>query len=65
MWVADTHNDRVDVFNEKGEFITKFGAEGSGAGQFSFSYPIGMAIDSAGDAWVTDSSDNRIERWQR
>ena len=27
LWVADTENNRVDEFNEKGEFVRTFGKE--------------------------------------
>jgi hypothetical protein len=32
----------VEEFNSSGEYITQFGSAGSGAGQFNFSYPIGI-----------------------
>jgi RHS repeat-associated protein len=40
---------------------SQFGSAGSGAGQFSV--PIGMAVDSSGDIWVADSSNNRLEKF--
>ena len=27
VWVGDEGNDRVQVFNEEGEYITKFGSK--------------------------------------
>jgi RHS repeat-associated protein len=42
-------------------YSSQFGSAGSGAGQFSV--PIGMAIESGGDIWVADSSNNRLEKF--
>jgi RHS repeat-associated protein len=64
VFVADTHNDRVQEFSENGEYITQFGTEGTGPGQFSFVYPIGLAANTQGEIWVTDSTDNRVEKWK-
>jgi RHS repeat-associated protein len=51
----------VEEFNSKGEFVRAFGSVGSGNGQFSS--PKGVAIDSEGDVWVADTSNNRLERF--
>jgi hypothetical protein len=61
--VLDRGNTRIQEFNEKGEYTTQFGTKGSGAGQFNFSYPMGLTIDTKGDVWITDSNNNRIEKW--
>jgi YD repeat-containing protein len=63
VFVADNGNDRVEEFNEKGEYQGQFGTKGSGAGQFEFSYPIGLAFNSSGDVWVTDPKAETIEKW--
>jgi RHS repeat-associated protein len=39
----------------------QFGSAGTGAGQFSV--PIGMAVESSGNFWVTDSANNRLEKF--
>ncbi len=57
--VADAFNDRVEEFNEKGEYITKFGSAGKGNGQFE--EPKGITTDSAGHVWVTDTANDRIQ----
>ncbi|MBI3965883.1 MAG: FHA domain-containing protein, partial [Chloroflexi bacterium] len=40
--------------------VTVWGSEGSGGGQFRS--PLGVAIDSAGDVYVTDSKNHRIQK---
>jgi sugar lactone lactonase YvrE len=59
--VSDEKNNRVQEFNEKGEFIRAFGTEGTGNGQFK--EPRGVATDAKGNVWVTDTGNNRIEEF--
>jgi YD repeat-containing protein len=61
VWVADDSNDRVEGFNEKSEYLSKFGSKGTGAGQFN--EPKGIAIDSAGDMWVADGKNDQVQRF--
>jgi DNA-binding beta-propeller fold protein YncE len=42
-------------------YTAQFGVLGSGEGQLSG--PAGAAVDGAGDVWVADSSNNRIEEF--
>jgi RHS repeat-associated protein len=63
VWVGDEWNSRFEEFTESGGFIGKFGTAGSGAGQFSFSVPIGIAVDSKGNIWVTDPGHNKVQKW--
>jgi hypothetical protein len=51
--------NRVETFNEKGEFQQAFGSEGTGNGQFKD--PRGLTIDAKGDIWVADSGNDRVE----
>jgi tripartite motif-containing protein 71 len=46
----------VDKFSSTGAYLSQFGGCGSGNGQFSF--PIGIALDSDGNSYVTDFSQN-------
>jgi YD repeat-containing protein len=61
MYVLDSGNDRVQELNEKLEYVTKFGAKGTAAGDFES--PEGIAIDSAGDVWVGDLLNHRVEKF--
>jgi sugar lactone lactonase YvrE len=61
LWVIDTLNNRVEEFNSKGEYLSKFGTEGTGNGQFNG--PIGLAIDSSSNLWVVDRFNYRVQKW--
>src|ERR1044071_3945303 len=51
--VADTGNNRIAVFDGKGNFLSTFGNSGSGSGQFNS--PMGVAADAAGNLYVADT----------
>ena len=61
IWVTDTHNNRVEKFSEKYEYVEAFGSQGKGNGQFE--YPRHIAADSKGDLWVADGENGRIEEF--
>ena len=50
VYVADTLNDRVQVFNVSGDFLAEWGAEGGGEGRFS--KPDSIAVDGTGNVYV-------------
>ena len=54
VYVIDAGNHRIQKFTSDGEFITKWGSEGSGEGQFSNAN--GIAVDGEGNVYVTDGS---------
>ena len=59
VYVADSGNDRVQIFDSSGKYIAQFGSIGSGNGQFV--YPNGIAVGSAGNVYVADSGNSRIQ----
>jgi DNA-binding beta-propeller fold protein YncE len=59
LYVTDTLNDRVEVFDADGGFVRAFGKNGDGAGEFA--RPKGIAIDSDGHVWVADAMLNRVQ----
>ena len=61
LWITDTENNRVDEYSPTGEYMTGFGSEGTGNGQFK--KPEGLAVDSSGNVWVADTGNNRIEEF--
>ncbi|HTZ62759.1 MAG TPA: 6-bladed beta-propeller [Solirubrobacteraceae bacterium] len=63
VWVGDVLNDRVEEFNEQGTYLSQFGVSGSEAGQLSLSAPLGLAVDEEEGVWVTDTNNDRLERW--
>jgi YD repeat-containing protein len=61
LWVLDQGNDRVEEFNEKGEYEQAFGSKGSGDGQLK--EPAALAVDSKGNIWVADQGNDRVEEF--
>ena len=59
LYVADTWNNRVEIFDAEGNFVSTFGKAGDGPGYFS--RPKGVAIDSDGHVWVADGMQDRIQ----
>ena len=60
IWVVDTGNCRVQIFNQGGGGSGgSFGTCGSGDGQFN--EPQGIAIDDEGFVWVGDTGNSRIQ----
>lgn len=61
IYVADTNNDRVNVYVHVGSILGSFGATGTGNGQFDS--PNDIAIDSAGNRYVVDRGNHRVQRF--
>ncbi len=61
VYVAETWNCRIQKFTSSGQFVTRWGSEGSGDGQFN--YPEGIAIDSSGNVYVADTNNHRIQKF--
>jgi DNA-binding beta-propeller fold protein YncE len=59
VYVTDTLNCRVEIFDADGNFLSTFGKEGDGAGQFE--RPKGIAVDSDGHIWVVDGAQDRVK----
>ncbi|MEZ0395162.1 MAG: flippase activity-associated protein Agl23 [Anaerolineales bacterium] len=59
VYVVDTGNKRVLVYDENGAFLSTFGSGGTLAGQFN--EPVGIAIDSAGQVYIADTWNQRIQ----
>ncbi len=53
LYVADTLNSRVQMFDPEGTFVRQFGKMGTAWGQFD--KPKGVAVDSFGNVYVADS----------
>ncbi len=56
LWVVDQGNNRVEEFNEKGEFLKKIGAT-------ILNRPSDIAIDNEGNLWVTDTGNGRVVKF--
>ncbi|MDE3198493.1 MAG: 6-bladed beta-propeller [Acidobacteriota bacterium] len=59
LFVADTGNYRVQVFDSTGKFIRSFGAQGDRPGEFI--RPKGIATDSEGHVYVADAEFNNFQ----
>src|SRR3954469_2299221 len=66
--VADTFDHRIERFSPGGAFAGQLGlisafngfaTAGNAAGQFNT--PRGVAYDAAGDAWIADTANNRVQ----
>jgi sugar lactone lactonase YvrE len=66
IWVVDYYNHDVYKYTSAGVYSgtslsTVPGTAGSANGQFT--NPNGIAIDSAGNIWIADSGNNRIQKF--
>ena len=63
IYVTDSMNFRVQVFNPDGSFLTSFGKPGDGSGNLS--KPKGIAVDSEGHIYVVDSHFDNVQIFDR
>ena len=61
IYVADTNNHRIQRFSATGTFLSQWGAQGSGDGQFY--HPHGVAVAPDGTVYVADTGNARIQRF--
>ena len=61
VYVVDSANDRVQKFNQCGDFIAEFGSSGTGTDQFIL--PFDVVVDSSGDVWVSDYSNHCVKKF--
>lgn len=59
VFVSDTLNSRVQIFDGDGEFIGMFGRSGTAPG--ALSRPKGIAVDADGHVWIADAGQGRIQ----
>ena len=59
VFVADTGNKRIAVFDEDGNFLAQFGTGGFDPGQFD--EPVGVAVSGDGTVYVTDTWNQRVQ----
>lgn len=59
LYVTNTGNDRIDVFDRSGRMLRSWGVSGRGPGQFNA--PLGLAADANGVRAVADSINGRVE----
>ena len=59
LYVTDTFNTRIQIFDADGQFINMFGKNGDGLGDFI--RPKGVGVDRDGHVWVADAMSNRVQ----
>jgi tripartite motif-containing protein 71 len=62
LYVTESNNRRVSVFNFRGGYQGRFGSRGEGDGQFE--QPRGIDIDNNGKAYVVDGLLERVSVFQ-
>ena len=63
VYVTDTLNNRVEIFDAEGKFISQFGRHCDGPG--CFARPKGIAVDSDGHIWVADPMLDMLQIFDR
>ncbi len=63
VYVTDTLNNRVEIFDADGNFISEFGKHGDGPGYLA--RPKGIAVDGDGHIWVADQVEDRLQVFNR
>jgi uncharacterized protein (TIGR03663 family) len=59
VFVTDTGNKRVVIFDQDGNYLSQWGGEGSQPGFFS--EPVGIDVDAAGNIYVADTWNQRVQ----
>lgn len=60
VFVLDTWNHRVQVFDSNGQYLWQFGSRGTLPGQFN--RPLAITLDSANNVYVADWLNYRIQK---
>ena len=61
IYIADQNNDRIQKFTTNGTFVTMWGEEGEGDGQFEHIH--GVDVDSEGNVYVSDVDQPSIQKF--
>jgi DNA-binding beta-propeller fold protein YncE len=61
VYVSDNANNRVQMFQDNGTFLTKWGVHGNNEGQFNA--PHMVAVDAQGNVYVADKTNHRIQKY--
>ena len=61
LFVVDNGNNRIQKFDNTGNFIILWGNFGSA--NSNFHNPTGIACDGKGDVWVVDTNNHRVQKF--
>jgi len=59
IYVVDGVNNKIKIFDRNGSFVSSFGKQGSGRGEFS--QPLGIDLDNSGKVYIADSGNQRVQ----
>lgn len=59
LYVVDSMNFRIQIFDSEGNYLSHFGKLGDGFGDFS--RPKGISVDSDGNIYVVDALTDRVQ----
>jgi hypothetical protein len=60
VYVADTFNDRIQMYDPRDRSWTVWGGWGTNVAQFD--KPSGVAVDAGGNVYVADANNNRVQK---
>jgi DNA-binding beta-propeller fold protein YncE len=63
VYVTDMLNNRVEIFDADGQFVSQFGKHGDGPG--SFAHLKGIAVDSDKHIWVVDQMQDTVQVYDK
>jgi sugar lactone lactonase YvrE len=61
VYVVDSGNARVQVFNSSGQFLRQWGSLGGQPGEFA--RPSAIAVDRRGNVYVTEFDNHRVQKF--
>ena len=61
IYVADAGNNRVQVIDDAGNFITEFGSRGWQTGEFDYPTDIALSFQRRYRLYVADTGNNRVQ----
>ena len=59
VYIVDGVNNKIKIFDADGKYLSSFGSEGSGEGEFNS--PLGIDVDSSGNIYIADSGNHRVQ----
>jgi sugar lactone lactonase YvrE len=63
IYVADTWNQRVQVFDTNGAYLTSIGDAWGSTSTSQFRNPSGVDVDSQGNVYMADTGNGRIQKF--
>jgi streptogramin lyase len=63
VYVTDPGNQRVQMFDAQGTFLTRWGTPGSGPGEFNMHSNADVGADGAGNVYIVDFNNFRVQKF--